>query len=53
VVQDINALAVADSEVSSTLITIKSLEIVAEGEGGATADPAADPNATSTTAPAA
>jgi cyclophilin family peptidyl-prolyl cis-trans isomerase len=51
VVQDINGLAVADSEVSSTLITIKSLEIVAEGEGGAT--PAADPNATSTTTPAA
>jgi cyclophilin family peptidyl-prolyl cis-trans isomerase len=35
VVQNINALAVAESEVSSSLVTVKTLEIVAEGEGGA------------------
>ena len=35
VVRKIDALAVDGSEVSSQLVTIKSLEIVAEGEGGA------------------
>jgi cyclophilin family peptidyl-prolyl cis-trans isomerase len=34
VVRKIDALAVEGSEVSSQLVTIKSLEIVAEGEGG-------------------
>ncbi len=37
VVRKIDALAVEGSEVSSQLVTIKSLEIVAEGEGGASA----------------
>jgi cyclophilin family peptidyl-prolyl cis-trans isomerase len=35
VVENINALAVPESVVSSSLVTVKTLEIVAEGEGGA------------------
>jgi cyclophilin family peptidyl-prolyl cis-trans isomerase len=55
VVTKINALAVPDSEVSSQLVTIKSLEIVAEGEGGpAAAGTSTGAEAsTTTTAPAA
>jgi cyclophilin family peptidyl-prolyl cis-trans isomerase len=54
VVTKINALAVDGSEVSSQLVTIKSLEIVAEGEGGATgaSTTVVDPTIT-TVAPAA